>query len=80
MSDLSTSVVFGPYLTPDATYAERQAYRRDILKLPGPIDRWLIANSRSPHISFLRDYLLLADFKKESVDCCVESVCISVCH
>jgi hypothetical protein len=71
---------FGPSLSPDATYAERQIYCRDVLMLPGPVDRWLIANSRSPNISFLQDYLLLTDIKKEYVVCFVEYVCISVCH
>ena len=26
------------------TYAERQTYRQEVLHLPGPVDRWLIAN------------------------------------
>jgi hypothetical protein len=76
----SSGSPFGPSLSPDATYTERQAYRRNVLKLPGPVDRWLIANSRSPFISFLQDYLLLADVKQEYVDCFVESVCVSVCY
>ena len=51
--------VFGPPLSPSATEPERQAYRRDVLHLPGPVDRWLVTNIRSPRINFLQDYLLL---------------------
>src|SRR5882762_4457972 len=51
MSDLgSASDLFGPSLPANATYAERQGYRRDILGLPGPVDRWLTANLRSTYI------------------------------
>lgn len=64
----------------NATPLERHAYRRDVLKLPGPVDRWLIANSRSPYMSFLKDYLLLADVKQEYVTCFVEYVCVPVRH
>jgi hypothetical protein len=70
--------VFGSSLSPDATYAERQAYRRDVLKLPGPIDRWLTVNSRCPRIMYLQDYLLLTDINREYVDCFVESICVKV--
>jgi hypothetical protein len=69
-----------PSLSPTATDVERQAYRRDVLGLPGPVDRWLIANSRSPNISFLKDYLLLADITREYVNCVVEHVCELVRH
>jgi hypothetical protein len=70
-----------PLLSPDATPAERHGYRRDVLKLPGSIDRWLTVNSRSPRIDFLKDYLLLEDVKAEYVDCVVKSVCVKkVCH
>lgn len=70
-----------PRLLPDATPAEHQGYRRDVLKLPGSIDRWLTANSHSPRIDFLKDYLLLGDVKAEYVDCVVKSVCVKkVCH
>lgn len=64
-----------PQLAPDATYGERQDYRRDVLMLPGPIDRWLTTNIRTPHINFLKDYLLLPDLKTEYVTCIVELVC-----
>lgn len=77
---MSNPILFGPAISPNMTYAERQAYRRDILNLPGPVDRWLIANSRSPRISFLRDYLLLTDVKREYVICFIESVRVSVCY
>ena len=63
-----------PSLSPDATFAERQKYRRVILQLPGPVDRWLTTNSRSPRINFLQDYLMLGDIKTEYVDCTVECV------
>jgi hypothetical protein len=64
--------VFGPPLSPSATYAERQAYRRNVLRLPGPVDRWLLTNIRSPRINFLQDYLMFADAKYEYVTCIVE--------
>jgi hypothetical protein len=78
MSDSGPSL-FGPSLAPDATYAERQVYRRDVLRLPGPVDRWLTTNSRSPHMAFLQDYLLLADIRQEYVLCFVEYVRVPVC-
>lgn len=68
-----------PQLPPDATYGERQEYRRDVLLLPGPVDRWLTTNIRTPHINFLKDYLLLADLQTEYVTCSVELVCTKVC-
>jgi hypothetical protein len=68
-----------PSLSPSATYAERQAYRRDVLHLPGPIDRWLLSNIRSPRINFLQDYLMLADVKNEYVICTVEIESELVC-
>ena len=66
--------VFGPPLSPSATEPERQAYRRDVLHLPGPVDRWLVTNIRSPRINFLQDYLLLIpeDIKNQYVTCIVE--------
>jgi len=74
----SKSCVFGPSLSTDATAEERIAYRRDVLKIPGPIDRWLISNSRSPHMYFLQDYLLFENVQQEYVDCFVESISVSV--
>ena len=67
-----TMTVFGPPLSPGATYAERQAYRRDVLHLPGPVDRWLLTNIRSPRIDFLKDYLMLTDVQYQYVTCIVE--------
>jgi|SRR5882762_1449901 hypothetical protein len=67
-----TMTVFGPPLSPSATYAERQAYRRDVLHLPGPVDRWLLTNIRSPRIDFLQDYLMLVDVKNQYVACIAE--------
>jgi hypothetical protein len=60
------------------TYAEQQTYRREVLHLPGPVDRWLIANIRTPRISFLQHYLM---FKEEYgyVNCFVEIESEKVC-
>jgi hypothetical protein len=69
---LSFLDVFGPGLSPSATYAERQAYRRDVLHLPGAIDRWLLANIQLPRINFLQDYLMLVDINNQYVTCIVE--------
>jgi hypothetical protein len=60
------------------TFAQRQEYRRVVLKLPGPVDRWLTTNSRSPRIDFLKDYLMFEDVRVEYIDCVVESVCVKV--
>lgn len=68
----------GPVLSPTATYAERQAYRRDVLNLPGPVDRWLTACTRSPHIAFLKDYLMIENVQRDYVTCLVEAVCVEV--
>jgi hypothetical protein len=43
------------------TYAERQTYRQEVLHLPGPVDRWLIANIRSPRVNFLQHYLMFKE-------------------
>lgn len=43
------------------TYAERQTYRWEVLHMPGPVDRWLVANIRSPRINFLQHYLMSED-------------------
>lgn len=73
--------VFGPPISPLATSAEREAYRRDVLKLPGPIDQWLLVNSRTPCINFLQPYLMLdhAEMQTEYVTCSVELVIREVC-
>lgn len=78
MLDLNALSVTGHPLAPDATYEERRAYREEVLKLPSPIDRWLTANSRSPRIMFLRDYLMLAEVETEYVTCVVEYECMGV--
>ncbi|KAF7974701.1 hypothetical protein HWV62_11483 [Athelia sp. TMB] len=70
----SPDTVFGPSLPPSATYMEIQAYRRT-LGLPGPVDRWLLQNTRTTHIAFLADYLMLHDVHGAScVNCVVEMV------
>jgi hypothetical protein len=74
---MSISTVF-PSLPPNATFAERQEYRRVVLKLPGPIDRWVTANSRHPNAGWVKDFLMLED-AKTGVDCVVEAVCVMVC-
>jgi len=73
--------VFGPPLSPSATEAERRAYRRDVLHLPGPVDHWLVTNIRSPRINFLQDYLLLIpeDIADQYVTCIVEIESEVVC-
>jgi hypothetical protein len=78
MIDLNSLSVFGLPLSPNSTFLERQAYRRDVLQLPGPVDRWLTANTRSPNILFLQDYLMLGNVKAERVTCFVECVHIEV--
>ncbi|KZP07452.1 hypothetical protein FIBSPDRAFT_902037 [Athelia psychrophila] len=54
------------------TYAQREAYRRDILNIPSPIDEWLISNARSPWIAFLKVYLMLNEVEAEYVTCRVD--------
>ena len=74
--DLNALSVFGHPLSQNATYQQRLAYRENILKLPGPVDRWLTANSRSPRVIVLQNYLMLpgriAEFETEYVTCVVE--------
>lgn len=70
--------IFGPALSPVATYAEREAYRREH-RLPGRVDRWLISNSHSVRIAFLQDYLMLEDINgADCVVCHIERVCVMV--
>ena len=64
--------VFSPPLSPSVTYVERQAYRHNVLHLPGPIDHWLLANIQSSCINFLQDYLMFADTKYQHIKCIVE--------
>ena len=78
MLDLNSLSVAGHPLRQDATYAERKMYRENILKLPGPVDRWLIANSRSPHVCALQDYLMLTEVQTEYVTCLVEREYVAV--
>lgn len=56
------------------TFIEREAYRRDVLKIPGPVDRWLIANSRMPWMAFQRDYLMVGNLQTDYVTCTVDIV------
>jgi hypothetical protein len=75
----ATTTIFSPPLSPGATDVERKAYRRDVLHLPGPVDRWLLTNVRSPRIHFLRDYLMFVDGSSEYVTCTVEIETEVVC-
>ena len=78
MLDLNSLSVAGHPLRRDATYAERKMYRENVLKLPGPVDRWLTANSRMPRIMSLRDYLMLTEVQTEYVTCLVEREFVTV--
>ena len=72
---MSEADVFGPSsLSPTASYAERQAYRQDVLNLPGPTDRWLTSNRQSPWVAFLHDYMLLPDIQSSHVVCIVQVI------
>lgn len=78
MSQSPHDSVFGPSLAPDATFAERKAYR-EAVGLPGPVDRWLTSNMRTTRIAFLKDYLMLNDVDgADCVKCFVQSVCLKV--
>lgn len=70
--------LFGPPLSVNSTDAERQLYRRNTLKLPGPVDRWLTSNARMPNASSLADYFMWSDVKAEYVVCIVERICEEV--
>lgn len=63
---------------PSATCAEQQAYRLGVPGFPGSVDRWLIANARSPRINHLSDYLMLGDPSSEYVTCIVKRRCENV--
>jgi hypothetical protein len=71
MLDLNSLSIIGHPLPPNATYEQRKTYREKVLNLPGPVDRWLTANSRSPRINCLRDYLMLTEVTSEYVTCLV---------
>ena len=73
MSQINTAAL-SPSTPAPMSYAEKQAYRRDVLKLPGPVDRWLTSNRRSPWIAFQRDYMLLPDIQSSHVVCFIASV------
>ena len=73
MSQINTAAL-SPSTPAPMSYAEKQAYRHDVLKLPGPVDRWLTSNRRSPWIAFQRDYMLLADIQSSHVVCFIASV------
>lgn len=78
MSVSTADTIFGPALAPNASYAERQAYRV-ALGLPGPVDRWLTSNIRSNRVAFLKDYLMLIDVNGiDCVECCVQVACVKV--
>lgn len=54
------------------TYAEREAYRRDVLKIPTPLDQWLLCNERTTRINHLIVYCMLGDVEAEYVTCRVD--------
>lgn len=58
----------------EMNFIDRDAYRRDILNLPGPVDRWLLANSRMPRMAFQRDYLMVGNVQTDYVICTVDVV------
>ena len=62
-----------PLPRPSLTYAEHQAYSLGVLGFPGPVDWWLITNSKMLCINFLKDYLLLECLGSEHITCTVES-------
>lgn len=78
MSQIDTTVFGSSPLALNATYAEMQAYRRDVLKLPGPVDKWLTSNRRSPWIAFQSEYMLLPDIQSSHVICFIEFVAHTV--
>lgn len=79
MSLSSPDSIFGPALAPEASFAQRQEYRR-ALGLPRLVDRWLTSNLRSTRIAFLKDYLMLIDENgADCVICSVECVRSKVC-
>jgi hypothetical protein len=61
LTNKSTSFVSESERPGAMTYAQRQMYRQEVLHLPGPVDRWLIANIRSPCINFLQHYLMFKE-------------------
>lgn len=54
------------------TYAQREAYRRDVLNIPSPVDQWLLSNARSPRVAFLKVYMMFADVEAEYVTCRID--------
>ena len=73
MSQIDTTAL-SPSTPAPMSYAEKQAYCRNVLKLPGPVDRWLTSNRRSPWIAFQHDYMLLPDIQSSHVVCFIASV------
>lgn len=69
----------GHRLPANATDLQRSLYRRDILKLPGPIDRWLTTVSRATNVRFLETFLMMQDFDAEHVVCLVQVLPFKVC-
>ena len=49
-------------------------YRTQVLGLPGPVDRWLLTNSRTGgSLNFLKDYMYLVDLDcTRNVRCLVQ--------
>lgn len=60
---------------------DRKAYRREVLGIPGPIDKWLAANSGSdcPNSEVLTGLSMGKDLM-DLVTCTVHRFCIQVSH
>ena len=54
--------------------AFRRLYRAEILGLPGPVDRWLVTNSRTGgSLYFLKDFMYKTNLShEENILCCVQ--------
>lgn len=59
-------------------FIDREAYRRDILDLPGLVDCWLLANKCMPRMAFQRDYLMVGNVLTDYVTCTVDVTVIKV--
>lgn len=62
------------------TYAQREAYRRDVLNIPSPVDQWLVSNARSPRVAFLKVYMMFGDVEAEYVTCRIDMEYETVSH
>lgn len=58
----------------------RETYRRMILNLPGPVDKWLSANLADEMADdvFIRGFLAIDDIREDQVWCTVERAVLHV--